>query len=94
MRDLKDRLHDVDLMTPPDVWGQALRREPSQGLQSYVDAGPHGDGSPSDGRGRRVLAATIAIVVFIAAAWFAFGRCPLIRRRNRFFAWNANRTGR
>jgi len=74
MRELEDRLHDVDLITPPDVWGQALRREPStQGLRRSVDTGPHGDVSPSNGRGRRAVAATMAIVVFIAAAWFAFG---------------------
>jgi hypothetical protein len=29
MRDLRDRLHDVDIVEPPDVWTQALRRAPS-----------------------------------------------------------------
>src|SRR5262245_13551402 len=61
MRDLTNRLRDLDELDTPDVWERATNLDPR---------GP--DPEPtSNPTGKRVLAAVVALAVFVAAGVFA-----------------------
>jgi hypothetical protein len=55
MRDLRDRLHDVDVVEPPDVWTRAQHRAPSP---QRPDQEPHA---------RRLTTIIVALAIALAA---------------------------